>query len=146
MRRLNPRPKYRGIAVVVNRPLAHARRVNDRVRAALDLVRADADASGVPGPPYIDGDWELVDLTVASPELIAAVADRVQEDIIEQLQERSATNWPPCPAHPRNHPLRPAVVDGKAVWACTDGTPYATIGSLFSSPHQARRARKSRGA
>lgn len=117
--------------------------MNDLVRAALDLVRADAEASGLPGPPYIDGDWEFYDdLTEAGPELVVEVADRVQDDIIEQLWPAHATNWPACPAHPRTHPMRPAVVDGHAVWACIDGTVYARIGSLFRSRHQARRARK----
>lgn len=119
--------------------------MNNLVRAALDLVRADAEASGVPGPAYVDGDWDFYDdLTVGSPELIVTVADRAQDDIIERLWLTSATNWPPCPAHPRNHPLRPAVVDGQAVWTCTDGTPYAPIGSLFASRHQARRTRRRR--
>lgn len=117
--------------------------MNDLVRAALNLVRADAEASGVPGPPYVDDDWEFYDdLTVGGPELIVEVADRVQDDIIEDLQPRSATNWPPCPAHPRTHPMRPAVVKGQAMWTCLDGTACAPIGSLFGSRHRARRARR----
>lgn len=106
-------------------------------------MRADAEASGVPGPPYIDDDWAFYDdLTAGGPELVVEVADRVQDDIIDTLWPDSSTNWPPCPAHPRSHQMRPAVVDGKAVWCCTDGTAYSQIGSGFASRHQARRGRK----
>ena len=34
------------------------------------------------------------------------------------------------------------MVDDRAMGTCPDGTAYAPIGSLFSSPHQARRMRK----
>lgn len=117
--------------------------MNHLIRAALDLVCADAESSGVPGPPYVDGDWEFYDdLTVGGPDLVVTVADRVQDDIVENLQPESATNWPPCPAHPRTHPMRPAVVNGEAVWICTNGTPYAPIGSLAGSRHRSRRLAK----
>ena len=85
--------------------------------------------------------WSLArGLPVADEEV--EVADRVQADIIETLWPDSSTNWPPCPAHPRSQPMRPAVVDGNAVWCCTDGTVYSQIGSLVASGHQARRGRK----
>jgi hypothetical protein len=114
--------------------------MNDLVRAAIDLVRADAQRSGAPGPPYIDGDWEFYDdVTQPDPELIVMVADRLQTDIIEGLwARRSPTNWPPCPVHPRTHPMRPVIADGRAMCACADGTPYDVIGSLFPSPRQRR--------
>jgi hypothetical protein len=119
--------------------------VNDLVRAAINLVRADAEASGVPAPPYIDSDWEWYqDRAVAGPDLIVTVADRLQEAIIEELWPSRDTNWPACPAHPRTHPMKATVVNGTAVWACVDGTAYASIGSLFTSEHQARRTRSRR--
>jgi hypothetical protein len=113
------------------------------VRDAINLVWIDAESSGVPSPPYIDSDWEFYgDLTVDDPELIVIVADRLQEAIIEELWPTRDTNWPICSVHPRRHPMKAAVVDGRAMWACTDGTAYAPIGSLLSSAQQARRARR----
>lgn len=55
-------------------------------------------------------------------ERIADMADRVQEGAIEdQLWRTGATNWPPCPAHPRTHPLSAATVNDQAVWVCPTG-------------------------
>ena len=66
----------------------------------------------------------------AWPEIVARVADAIQELIIE-----SDTYWgtaiPPCPLHP-NTPLWPNVVAGRAVWSCgTSGQPpMIPIGEL----------------
>ena len=117
--------------------------MNDHVRFAIDLVRQDTEMSGVPSPPYIDEDWTFYDnRTTGGPELVATVADQLQVGIIEELWPEHGSNWPVCPEHPRSHPMKAIVVDGEAVWACVDGTPQARIGALFSSHHQARRARK----
>ena len=121
----------------------HDQAMNDLVRAAIDLVYADAERSGAPTPPYIDGDWDFYnDLAEDNPDFIVTVADRLHDDIIEGLWARRVpTNWPPCPAHPSAHPMKPAVVDGRAMWTCTDGTPYDEIGALTTSPGQGRRSR-----
>lgn len=64
------------------------------------------------------------------PDRIASAADQVQEWAIEgELWGRGSTNWPPCPQHPDNHPLRPTVVGSDAVWVCpADDSVVATIG------------------
>jgi hypothetical protein len=73
-----------------------------------------------------------VALSLAAPraEQLAEVADHVQEwEITELAAAGRPTNWPPCPAHPDNHPLSAAVRDSTAVWVCpTDGRAVRPIG------------------
>jgi hypothetical protein len=66
------------------------------------------------------------------PERVASVADQVQEWVVEELcSVGRPTNWPPCPEHPRTHPLSAVVRDGRAVWACPkSGQLICEIGQL----------------
>jgi hypothetical protein len=52
-----------------------------------------------------DGDTALVriDLGGTVAERVAAVADQVQEIVIEEQSAR-ASNWPMCPSHRSTHP------------------------------------------
>ena len=64
-------------------------------------------------------------------ERIASVADQVQEFVIEELWRQAPTNWPPCPRHPRTHPLKATAQDDTAVWVCpVDDSLVAVIGTL----------------
>lgn len=57
--------------------------------------------------------------TASLVDRVVSAADQVQEWAIEgQLWGWSSTNWPPCPQHPDNHPLQPAVVGPDALWIC----------------------------
>jgi hypothetical protein len=110
------------------------------------------DAGGAPVPTVENRQWTdepsamLVDpadgtafgvhatLTDPEPVRVVAVAEQIQEWVLEALWRRGAsTNWPECPAHPGNHPLEPVVADRRAVWACPAlGSVIADIGSLRS--------------
>jgi hypothetical protein len=64
-------------------------------------------------------------------ERVAALADQVQDWVVEELAARGASNWPPCPRHPHKHPLQATTRDAVAVWTCpTDGSTIAPIGAL----------------
>ncbi len=68
-----------------------------------------------------DGTGQGVSAMAGEPwaERVAAVADQVQDWVVEELCSLGRpTNWPPCPAHPQSHPLSAVVRDGRAVWAC----------------------------
>ncbi|MCW2494458.1 hypothetical protein [Jatrophihabitans sp.] len=63
------------------------------------------------------------------------MTDVVQEWVMESvLWPERPTNWPPCPHHPRNHPLAAKVVQDRAVWVCpVDETSFYVVGSLPAS-------------
>jgi hypothetical protein len=79
-----------------------------------------ADGSGI-------GIWFPDDS--AWPDIVVAVADVIQEAIIEGA-EHWGIAFPQCPAHP-NHPMNAEVVAGVASWMCPrgEGAPM-TIGTL----------------
>lgn len=62
-------------------------------------------------------------------ELIAFIADRLQDQVIWESDEAWAQPRPQCPGHV--HPATPRVCDGEAVWVCpkTDEV-IAQIGSF----------------
>jgi hypothetical protein len=118
---------------------------------ALAPVLRDLRTTGVPEPDVRDDDWAndptvatamlwsadasgaglRVDRHAPEPDRIAMVADQVQEWVIEELWSTAPTNWPPCPDHPRTHPLTAKVVNGAAMWTCpTDGSPFVPVGAL----------------
>ena len=125
--------------------------MHELLKLALVPVLSDIRSSGVPEPSVVDGDWseDPMDATAfmnsadgssiglrvqvdgTPTEQIVAVADQVQEWVIEELWTVGATNWPQCPHHPESHPLSAATRDGVGVWACpTDTTAISIIGGL----------------
>jgi len=81
-----------------------------------------------------DGSGQGISAMAGEPlaQRVASVADQVQEWAVEELcSVGQPTNWPPCPEHPRSHPLSAVVRDGRAVWACPrTGDVICNIGSL----------------
>jgi hypothetical protein len=113
--------------------------VNREIDAAIDLISKDLMAGGVPLPRVEPKAWQnlepsqsvmlfaadgsgmgvWLDLSQPHAERLAHLADQVQEWAVEELARlRRPTNWPVCPAHPVNHPLKANVESGQAVWAC----------------------------
>jgi hypothetical protein len=78
-----------------------------------DLDLGEHRGSG--GGGWVPGGGHWVARTRSGPELLARVAEILQEDLAE-----TEVGWgqarPPCPHHP--HPARPAVRDGEAWWVC----------------------------
>jgi hypothetical protein len=123
---------------------------------ALEPVFRDLQSCGVPLPEVREVDWTTpagadvpfmayamlwsqdgsgvrisLSLIDSEPDRVASAADQVQEWAIEDLWPDALTNWPPCPAHPNNHPLASATDDWVAVWVCPkDGSRVSPIGSL----------------
>lgn len=124
--------------------------MDDVLRRALEPVLSDIRSTGAPRPRVEDKQWDS-DPGVSSAMLwaaddsrrgistrpglsalgqIVAIADQVQEWVIEERWSEGS-NWPPCPIHPRTHPMTPAVVSESAQWVCPiSGTPFGTIGQL----------------
>lgn len=126
--------------------------VTRAIDGALDLIARDLVVGGVPLPrvePTAWQDWDpsesvmlfapdgsgmgvWLDLGLPAAMGLAHLADQVQEWAVEELARLGRpTNWPVCPAHPVNHPLRASVDDHRAVWACPAGDrPSSPIGGL----------------
>ena len=100
------------------------------------LTIGDSDRSDQHGP-YVwitasDGSATMVrsNLTDTVAERVAAVADLVQEIVIEELWAR-ASNWPMCPAHRSTHPLQVAMTPAGPWWACpADRAAVSAVGDL----------------
>lgn len=112
--------------------------LRDLARAGLAVPRFE-DVDWVGDPEYVSsmmwddsGSGSGVSVRCAAPveERVAEAADQVQEWAIEgQLWGSAPTNWPPCPHHPDNHPLRARVLRASAVWVCpADESVVAPIG------------------
>ena len=90
----------------------------------------------------VDGTGFGVSMAPADPEAaqLAAVADQVQEWVVEALWRRGrSTSWPECPAHPNSHPLTPLVVAERAVWTCpATASVVAEIGDLYPQDNEER--------
>lgn len=106
--------------------------------AALALVVRDLATCFAPSPRIEESDWQTwpgaesamlrdvdgsgtgvwVDTTLPPAEQSAMVADQVQDWAVDSVRRGDRSNWPPCPAHPANHPLEAVAVDGVAVWRC----------------------------
>ncbi|MBP2384647.1 hypothetical protein [Paeniglutamicibacter kerguelensis] len=73
----------------------------------------------------------FIDLSLPRAYVVAAAAEGAQEWGFDELQGSGLTNWPPCPLHPKNHPLDAVALGGSAVWACpSENTVIAEIGAL----------------
>lgn len=87
--------------------------------------------------PYVwigtsDGGATMVRINATDTvaERVAAVADQVQEIVIEELWTR-ASNWPMCPAHRSTHPLQVGMTPAGPWWTCpTDRAAVAAVGDL----------------
>ena len=80
-----------------------------------------------------DGSGTGLRVSRAAPEFerIAMVADQVQDWAIEVLWGKAPTNWPPCPRHPRSHPMTVSTRDAAAVWICpADEVVIVPVGEL----------------
>lgn len=68
----------------------------------------------------------------AFTEAVAALAETVQEAVIECVSMRNGSStWPPCPAHPDRHPLVVAVHGHAVMWDCPNTErPVAPLGKL----------------
>jgi hypothetical protein len=125
--------------------------MNEVLGQALDLVLRDIRSTGVPEPDVRDDGWPddednasaslwsrdgsgvgvRVHLAASEADRVAQVADQLQEWVIEELWGHAPTNWPRCPHHPDNHPLRASTRDRSAVWVCpAEGTAFSPVGSL----------------
>lgn len=133
---------------------AYSRSMHLTLARALEPVLRDVRSSGAGKLRVEDDDWmqypgmasvmiHLVEgtgagvslnTTLHAPAAVAALADQVQEIVIENLRCENRTNWPPCPEHPTTHPLTAAVRGGLAVWRCPlTGRDGAVIGELRRS-------------
>ena len=80
-----------------------------------------------PEPTGIRGRGNFVPRGLSGAELVAWVADVLQEGLAE-TQGGWGQARPPCPHHP--HPVRPVVRDGQAWWVCERlGEPLYRIGA-----------------
>ena len=125
--------------------------MHEILRDALEPILRDIATLRAPAPMLRDENWTndpttaaarawsldgtgtgiYVSLNAPEPERIAAIAEQVQEWIIEQQWGTSASNWPPCPTHPDTHPLQVRMHDDRATWTCpTDGTSFWRVGSI----------------
>lgn len=82
------------------------------------------------------------DATLTEEHALARAADAAHEWIVESLPGQGLpSNWPPCPWHPRNHPLVVPDEQDEVVWACpASGQVVARVGELGLSagPRPAR--------
>lgn len=125
--------------------------MDDVLIKAMAPVLRDLRSADVAPPRIEDRDWAgdpdsasvmvwgadgsgvgvYVSRVVSEAERVAMVTDQVQDWAIEQLWGRDTTNWPACPRHPGNHPMRVAVRDGVAVWTCpADGAVITPVGTV----------------
>ena len=96
-------------------------------RATSPLPRLAEAEQLDPEPAGIPGGGNLVPRGLAGAELLAWVAEVLQQDLAE-----TQVGWgqarPPCPHHP--HPARPVVRDDQAWWICERlGEPLYQIGA-----------------
>ena len=77
----------------------------------------------------------VVEGRVPSQELVVALADQLQEVVIENRWGRQReSSWPMCPQHPHGHPLRPVLAD-EPIWQCPmNATIRYPIGELSINP------------
>jgi hypothetical protein len=125
--------------------------VDPLLRKAMAPALRDLRTSGIAEPRIEDDDWADdpatasvmfwspdgsglgVSVNRAAPEYerVAMLADQVQDWAIEELWGKAPTNWPPCPRHPNNHPMRVSIHDATAVWICpADEVVISPIGEL----------------
>jgi len=96
-------------------------------RATSALPRLAEAEQLEPEPAEDPGSGNFVPRGLAEAQLLARVAEILQEDLAE-----TQVGWgqarPPCPHHP--HPARPVVRDGQAWWICERlGEPLYRVGA-----------------
>jgi hypothetical protein len=117
---------------------AALRRVISDVTATTDLRPDIAVDFTEPETQYRFENRHWSSLPEAENEEVAAaaLADRVQDDVLDELW---GSAWPDCPGHP--HPANPVLLNEKAVWSCpADARPICAIGELHAA--RGRRSRR----
>ncbi|MBO1766216.1 hypothetical protein [Allobranchiibius sp. GilTou38] len=67
-------------------------------------------------------------------EKVRAATEGVESLIQEAGASSGRSNWPPCPAHPRTHPLASRMVDDGVVWCSPETSEQvALVGHLLDS-------------
>lgn len=80
--------------------------------------------------PDGSGTGVYLNLGDSESERIRAVAEQVQDIVIEELWAR-ASNWPMCPSHRSAHPMQTMLIDDEAWWGCpADSSSVSRIGAL----------------
>ncbi|WP_157537519.1 hypothetical protein [Nocardioides sp. Root190] len=118
---------------------------------AIAPVLRDLESAGIESPQIKAGSWvdepDIASATLLSPdggrtgvsfsrllstvERVASTADQVQAWVIEEQWTGGSTNWPPCPRHPRNHPMTVSIQGAVAAWTCPkDNVVVAPVGEL----------------
>lgn len=126
--------------------------VSRQISDAVESVMKDIRTTGAPMPVFEnlseEGDFENTPVFLRSSdgtghglvilagardqEQLVSIADQVQDWVIDELVD-GVSNWPPCPIHPMNHPLKASVSNERAAWICpTNATEIAIIGGLSS--------------
>ncbi|MBO1754260.1 hypothetical protein [Allobranchiibius sp. CTAmp26] len=68
------------------------------------------------------------------PSRLWATTTAVEAHIQEAGASSGRSNWPPCPAHPRTHPLDARMVEDDMVWCCPETSEQvAPVGQLLDS-------------
>ncbi len=98
---------------------------NEEGQVSAMLRWPDGTGTGI----HVSVDWPL-------PERVAGLADRFQDDILEELNALGLSAvWPECRDHPNSHPLKPQELDGTAMWVCPrTERRIAAVGSLGVNP------------
>jgi len=113
----------------------------DAVRRALDVALGDfqlptpVELTFDVGPGFddnlvrIDGAELRIERAVTEPELLVRIADFLQDQVFDQLDQTWGEARPPCPGH--QHAPDPRLLDGDAWWVYPhSGEQLARIGEL----------------
>lgn len=115
----------------LERLLHDARQLDVGLRLAVGRDRRHRDALVLTTP---DG-YSIMfpDETLGQEHALARAVDAAHEWIVESLPGQGLpSNWPPCPRHPRNHPLVVPDEQDEVVWACpATGEVVARVGELL---------------
>lgn len=99
---------------------------------ALEPTLRDCEHTGIGVEPvrrYI-ADQEQVVPSMNIEDNTVHIATMVQRHLAGP-DETAVGQWPPCPRHPHQHPLRPQVIQDVACWVCPEtGAAGTAIGSL----------------
>lgn len=127
--------------------------MGDHLNRAMALVAHDIVVMGAPLPVVEDSDWQdwptaesallrsadgsgmgvWVDTASSMADQVAALADQVQDWVVE-LADKRMTTWPQCPDHPANHPMLAVAENDCAMWVCpASRRQVSEIGQLTSS-------------
>lgn len=131
--------------------MLHAGAMDEVLTDAMAPVLRDLESAGIEAPQIKAGSWgdepDIVSAMLLSPdggwtgvsisrllpavERVASIADQVQGWVIEEQWTGGSTNWPPCPRHPRNHPMTVSIRGAVATWTCPkDNVAVSPVGEL----------------